>query len=129
MLAGKNGPASVWNSISLKRSHDMLSPRTASVAFLAAALLCGQPHAQVELYSLPAPEGQASQASDVEMQIKGRTDTNPGNLPIPLDDTGFADWRFVNPRSPLRVEAGVLLLFINQTPDRVFEVTTQLSLN
>src|ERR1700680_2907716 len=70
----------------------------------------------------------ASNQSGAEMQQQAATGGPPKTLYViivPLDDTGFADSRYLNPRNPPHVLAeGVE--FVNRTSDRTFVVTFSL---
>lgn len=99
-------------------------PAILAVLLLAANSATGQ----IELFSQPAPEDQQSPARMTEAPTTTSRLTGDKAVSIPLDDTGVGDWRFINPRRPQSVTAGTVIEFENRTADRIFQVTTTLSL-
>src|SRR5258707_1257664 len=48
---------------------------------------------------------------------------------VPLNNTGVADSRYLNPRRPLRVNPKDGIEFENRTSDRTFKVTTDIDIS
>jgi hypothetical protein len=100
--------------------------------YVIAMLLSGGPLLAAEdreIYSAPAPLAQQNTGRPTEdARITSSITTGQAAVSIPLDETGIADWRFVNPRNPQIVAENAVVEFTNQTTDRTFEITTSLAL-
>jgi hypothetical protein len=84
---------------------------------------------EVELFQLPEAERLRDEVTaEIATTSLSLTSGDAAVVSIRLDDSGVADWRFLNPRKPQSVGPGTLIQFVNETSDRTFEVTTKLSL-
>jgi hypothetical protein len=106
----------------------MSSAHIRSMIYLALAFTSRIATGQIEIYSLPAPENQQNTVEEIPSPEATSLMTGIPVVPIPLDDTGVADWRYINPRKPQRVRDRFSIEFVNLTADRTFEVTTNVSL-
>jgi hypothetical protein len=89
--------------------------------------------AQMVYSSKPAPitqQGTGETApARTEPRKVGNTNAPQKVVVVPLNNTGIADWSFLNPRRPRGVPDKTDIEFDNQTSDRTFKVSTDLSID
>jgi hypothetical protein len=88
--------------------------------------------AQMVYSTKPAPIKQQNKATTADARTEPRKAGNANGMDVvvvPLNNTGIADWSFLNPRRPRGVPDDADIEFDNQTSDRTFKVSTDLSID
>lgn len=123
----------------------------AAAAFLAGSIMAS---GQMRVFEGSAPESQQDTGEGIPSPMAESRTTGAPAVSIQLDNTGITDWRYLNPRKPqivcerandplcredregaaesaarsTAVGERPVIEFVNLTPDRTFEVTTNLAL-